>query len=67
MFIFRLALAFVNTKYIHLCMAKKQMISIRLNKKLLQHLKQQPEVKENGLTDYVEDACKKKSKYKEPA
>lgn len=46
-------------------MAKKQMISIRFNKKLLQHLKQQPEVKESGLTDYVEDACKKKSKYKE--
>lgn len=58
-------LGYVNTLYIPLAMAKKQMISIRFNKKLLQHLKQQPEVKEGSLTDYVEDACKTKSKYKE--
>lgn len=43
-------------------MAKK-MISIRVDKSLLKHLKQQPEVKEKGLTEYIETACREKSKF----
>lgn len=48
--------------YIHLSMAKKKMVSIRLRPELIEHIHEVK--KEKQFTEYVEDALIKESKYK---